>query len=399
MRIIHTADWHLGQRLAGRDRSEEHAQFLNWLIDTVEKEGADALVVAGDIFDTATPAQATMQLYFDFLTRLSRLEIPAVLVAGNHDSPAQLCAPGQLLKRLEIHVIGTPPEDPADAVIQFGKDLAVAAVPYLRERDLCRAAPGEHPEQRETRMRKAIAHYYERAARALQPLREQGIPVMATGHATLGGADIADGETEAEIGNIRQIDIGILPGDFDYVALGHLHMPQVVGTQGIYRYAGSPYTVNFGEAGQEKSVMLLDFKKGKGLTRARSIPTPVTRRLLRYTGSVDGITRWLETFDLVDDPLSAWLEIHVHETEAGVDREVRNLLESFPVEVLKVIIEREEKPLFDPGAIMASKLEQWKPVDVFQARCRVAGIEPESKEGKELATLFKILVEEHAENG
>ncbi|MFT5498364.1 MAG: exonuclease SbcD, partial [Kiritimatiellia bacterium] len=148
MRILHTADWHLGKLLMNRSRQAEHAAFLNWLLDTIRTEQVDALIVAGDIFDTGTPPNYALELFFDFCARLGDAGCQAVFTGGNHDSPATLRAPSAMLRRLGITLIGDVPADLNDAVVQL-KDRSGApgallcAIPFIRDGEARRSAPGE----------------------------------------------------------------------------------------------------------------------------------------------------------------------------------------------------------------------------------------------------------------
>jgi exonuclease SbcD len=157
MRILHTADWHLGARLVERDRLPEHAAFLDWLIETLRVEKIDALLVSGDVFDAANPPQDAVALYFDFLKRLADLKtVKAVITGGNHDSASHLNAPRELLKRFDVHVFGHAGEN---NVVDLGAAV-VAAVPFLRERDLRQATAGETITAVHEQVRAAIrAHY------------------------------------------------------------------------------------------------------------------------------------------------------------------------------------------------------------------------------------------------
>jgi exonuclease SbcD len=253
MRILHTADWHLGARLVERDRLPEHAAFLDWLIDTLRAEKIDALLVSGDVFDAANPPQDAVALYFDFLKRLADLKtVQAVITGGNHDSASHLNAPRELLKRFDVHVFGHAGENNA---VDLG-GAVVAAVPFLRERDLRQAAAGETITAVHEQVRTAIrAHYAEQLA-ACRDLA-QGRPVIAMGHLTVLGATTSDSERDIHIGNLGAVGADLFEG-FDYTALGHLHRPQKVASIETIRYSGSPIPLSFSEATDAKSVVLIE---------------------------------------------------------------------------------------------------------------------------------------------
>ncbi|MFM7603980.1 MAG: exonuclease subunit SbcD, partial [Prosthecobacter sp.] len=297
MRILHTADWHLGARLVERDRLPEHAAFLDWLLDTLRSEKIDALLVSGDVFDAANPPQDAVALYFDFLKRLADLQtVQAVITGGNHDSASHLNAPRELLKRFDVHVFGHAGET---NVVDLG-GVVVAAVPFLRERDLRQATAGETITAVHEQLRAAIRAHYAGQLDACRQLA-QGRPVIAMGHLTVLGATTSDSERDIHIGNLGAVGADLFNG-FDYTALGHLHRPQKVASLETIRYSGSPIALSFSEAADKKSVAVLD-------TQGMNIETlaiPTTRQLIRAT--VDRAT--LAT-DLQTVPAGSWAEITV----------------------------------------------------------------------------------------
>ena len=143
MKIIHTSDWHIGHALYGRKRNEEHEKFLAWLAELIRMRHADALIVAGDIFDSGSPGGSAEQLYYDFLTSIIKSECASVvIISGNHDSPRRLAAPSGILKNLDIHVVGLPAE-PEQHVIELKNNEGITkalccAVPYLRKNEMVR---------------------------------------------------------------------------------------------------------------------------------------------------------------------------------------------------------------------------------------------------------------------
>lgn len=310
MRILHTADWHLGARLVERDRLPEHAAFLDWLIGALRSEKIDALLLSGDVFDAANPPQDAVALYFDFLKRLADLKtVKAVITGGNHDSASHLNAPRELLRRFEVHVFGHA----GDNVVDLGGAVA-AAVPFLRERDLRQASAGETMTAVHEQVRAAIRDHY---AMQLAACREvaQGRPVIAMGHLTVLGAAASDSERDIHIGNLGAVGADIFTG-FDYTALGHLHRPQRVAGQETVRYSGSPIPLSFSEAADPKSVVVLDTQGMKIAT----LPVPVIHALVRITAR-----RATLTADLANVPAGAWAEVTVKldSPEPDLDRQVR----------------------------------------------------------------------------
>ena len=272
--ILHTSDWHLGRRLYGRMRYEEFEAFLSWLQETISAQKVDVLIVAGDIFDTMTPSNRAQALYYEFLGKVSKLCCEhIVIVAGNHDSPTFLDAPSKVLKFLNVHVIGTACDDLNDEVLVLDAidgtpHCIIAAVPYLRDRDVRGSHAGESMDCKDANVIKGIrAHYDEVASIAkarqehLSDAHQRHIPIIATGHLFAAGSKTTedDGVRDLYVGSLGQISADMFDDGFDYVALGHLHVPQRVGGCEHIRYSGSPIAMGFGEAKQQKQVLLVEF--------------------------------------------------------------------------------------------------------------------------------------------
>jgi exonuclease SbcD len=352
MRILHTADWHLGARLVERDRLLEHERFLDWLLDTLRAEKIDALLVSGDVFDAANPPQDAVALYFDFLKRLADLKtVQAVITGGNHDSASHLNAPRELLKRFDVHVFGHAGET---NVVDLG-GAVVAAVPFLRERDLRQATAGETITAVHEQLRAAIrAHYATQLAACRQ--RAQGRPVIAMGHLTVLGATTSDSERDIHIGNLGAVGADLFEG-FDYTALGHLHRPQKVASLETIRYSGSPIALSFSEAADKKSVVVLD-------TQGMNIETlaiPTTRQFIRAT-----VNRATLAADLQTVPAGSWAEITVklNAPEPDLDRQVREATAG-RFDVLKVLADLPITAV-TPWQPTGPALHDLQPRDVFR---------------------------------
>ena len=338
MRVLHTADWHLGQHfLTGQERTTEQQAFLDWLLLTVQAQGIEVLVVAGDIFDTQTPSYTAQELYYTFLVKMQGTCCrDIVVVGGNHDSPTMLNASRQLLRQLRIHVVGGVPTDPAEQVLHLaGADgrpgLVVCAVPFLRDRDIRLAVAGETLDDRQIRIRQSIAGHYAALADSAAVLgqREQNVPVLATGHLYAAGGEAREGaERDVHIGGLGVVGAEHFPAAFDYVALGHLHRPQVVGGRAHIRYSGSPVPLSFTEADDKQQVLLLEFK-GAGAPIITALPVPVARRLQRFHGSLDEVEAAILAYDNAAFPLVAWADVLVRSDEATaeVTRRVQAVLQ------------------------------------------------------------------------
>jgi exonuclease SbcD len=285
-RLLHTSDWHLGRPLYGRRRYGEYAAFLDWLAETTAREEVDVLAVAGDIFDSAAPAPRAQALYYRFLARLAGggRRVHVLIIAGNHDSPALLEAPGDLLAALDIHVAGTISRDGRLVTLrdEAGTPRLLAALaPYPRERDLRESEPGESLEDKERKLLEALAGHYRRLG-DLAGAAARETPKAALGHLFAAGGRTLDGDgvRPLYVGGLGQAPAEIFPPVFDYVALGHLHQAQVVAGQNRLRYSGSPLRLSFDEPEQSKSVTLVDFTPDGPAVRTLAVPVfQVLRRL------------------------------------------------------------------------------------------------------------------------
>ncbi|RSK33813.1 exonuclease subunit SbcD [Hymenobacter metallilatus] len=320
MRVLHTADWHLGQRfIQGNERTEEHRHFLEWLVQTVREQQVEVLVVAGDVFDTGSPSNQALELYYSFLLSLRQTGCrDVVVVGGNHDSPATLNAPARLLRHLRVHVVGCVPECFEEQVLvlddaQGRPGLVVCAAPFLRDRDVRLSVPGETAEEREARIKQGIADHYARLAEieTVWQLKDLGLPVLATGHLYAAGAAPSESERTIHVGNLGQVTADHFPAVFDYVALGHLHRPQRVGGREHIRYSGSPIALSFSEIDHPKEVVLVEFRANQS-PAFTSLPVPGARRLVRFHGTLDEVTHGLTTYDNTGYLLPAWAEVQVH---------------------------------------------------------------------------------------
>ncbi|MDQ8207086.1 exonuclease SbcCD subunit D C-terminal domain-containing protein [Coraliomargarita sp. SDUM461003] len=372
MKILHTADWHLGQNFFERDRLEEQSAFLDFLLQQIEIHAVDLLIIAGDLFDTANPPRAAEQLYFDFITRLHALKhCEAVIIGGNHDSAPHLDAPRTVLSKLNIHVIGSLPEALDDAVLSFergGHRLRIAAVPFLRDRDVRRAIEGESFDEMEARTKAGILRTYQDLATQIEGTRQPGEVLLATGHLTAVGGRVSDSERSIHIGNLGSIRAEQFPSLFDYVALGHLHEPQAVGNCEHIRYSGSPIPLSFSESAH-KEIRLLTLQDDQSLSQ-QGIPVPLARRLLRMEGSADTVLRAIDELIISGDELAPWIEVSLTEGDISplINDQIRAAAADKQAVVLKVGRKLRASPMA-PHPEQANKaISEWEPLAVFEKR-------------------------------
>ncbi len=320
MKILHTSDWHIGRLLYGQKRYDEFADFFNWLTKLIEERCINALIVSGDIFDTTTPSNRAQQLYYQFLCKIAASGCSHVVItAGNHDSPTFLNAPKELLLSLNIHVVGSITDNLEDEVIVLSDssgtpEAIVCAVPYLRDRDIRNVKPGESMEDKSTRLIQGVQkHYAEIEKIVTKKLENQdSITVIGMGHLfTAGGKTIKDdGVRELYVGSLAHVGKEAFPSNVDYMALGHLHVSQKVGQCEHIRYSGSPIPMGFGEANQEKSVVIVNFNNPDLNDHNLDIElcaVPCFQPLARITGTMDDIIKNID--ELKSKNSNAWLEI------------------------------------------------------------------------------------------
>ncbi|MCF6281496.1 MAG: exonuclease SbcCD subunit D C-terminal domain-containing protein [Candidatus Polarisedimenticolaceae bacterium] len=345
MKILHTSDWHLGRSLYGRKRYDEFDAFLTWLSETIQQEQVNVLLVAGDIFDTSTPSNHAQKLYYQLLCRVANSQCRHVIViAGNHDSPTFLNAPKELLRALDVHVIGTISESPEDEVLllhdQDGNpELIVCAVPYLRDRDIRTVEVGESIEDKERKLIEGIRGHYSSVCELAEQKRavlDVELPIIAMGHLfTAGGATVeGDGTRPLYVGSIAHVTSAIFPECIDYLALGHLHVPQKVSGSEVMRYCGSPLPMGFGEARQEKSLCLVAFA-GRAAT-VELIKVPCFQQLESIRGNWDEIASSILELSVTQS--HAWLEILYEGEEVITDLRERleEAISGSAMEILRV---------------------------------------------------------------
>ena len=377
MKLLHTSDWHLGRSLYGRTRYNEFAAFLDWLCHTIETEKVDILLVAGDIFDTSTPGNRAQELYYQFLCRVAGSSCchHIVITAGNHDSPSFLNAPKELLRVLNVHVIGALTENHEDEVLALGKDagdesVIVCAVPYLRDKDIRSVAAGESADDKSRKLREGVQNHYEQVVAIAEAKRTElsedrpgpatgatsaknPIPIIAMGHLFTAGAKTVDGDgvRELYVGSLAHIDKDGFSPEIDYLALGHLHVPQVVGGAEHMRYSGSPLAMGFGEAKQEKSVVLLEFNRqitqstpAANLSSATAapkpiitlLPVPIFQPLVSISDTLENIIAKINL--LKQESSRAWLEIEYTGTEliGNLREHIEESLAGSTMEIIRV---------------------------------------------------------------
>ena len=398
MKLLHTSDWHIGQKFMGKSREEEHKAFLSWLYEIIKKENIDVLIVAGDIFDTGNPANYALELYYNFLKQLFSIpNLYVIITAGNHDSISTLKAPKQLLEFMNVHVITSGDVDENELIPIYKEDklqAVICAVPFLRDSVVRKSISGQTTTQKESSLNDGIKqHYvdvYEEANSLINKLtKENNIPIIATGHLTTVGSRTSESERDIYIGGTLDIGSDFLGKYFDYVALGHLHINQSVGYNHV-RYSGSPIPLSFSESNQKKKINIVEFKNintDKNV-EVREIEIPQHRNLQVLKGNLESIKSELQT---IEDK-TTWIEIHLNdENPMFANQAIREYADELELIILAIKIDRSEKKL-EARELKVTSLDELIPEDVFKRRLEVEELE-DKQFVEELTLNFKQVVQ------
>ncbi len=338
MKILHTSDWHLDHRLYDRRRTDEHRAFLDWLCQTIIDREVDILIVSGDIFDNRTPTLDSKQLYFRFLTQLyeSRLSglskcRAVIITAGNHDSASFLETDKPILRYLNISVVAQRPEiiviPSSETSSPSDFPAIIVAMPFLSDVELRKSSPEESAEDKAVNLMLGLRSVYRSMATEAQTRQSELLqtypyaPIIATGHLFAQGSKSLGsdaGERDIYVGSLGQFPAGDFPQQFDYIALGHLHVPQTVGGEERIQYSGSPIPIGFGESGQTKRVIEVNWG-ADGIPVFTSLPVPQFQKLVQISESdKSAIEQRVKT--LVEESKQSdqcvWLEIVYRGVEA-----------------------------------------------------------------------------------
>jgi exonuclease SbcD len=404
MRIIHTSDWHLGHQLFGISREYEQKKFLEYLFYTLQETKADALIVAGDIFDTANPPAWAWRLLYQFLAKVKQQlpQLDLVLVAGNHDSPSKLDAPDHLLKAFDIHLVGGLPRNEDNSlnidklIIELtdasGEVAArVAAVPFLRPGDLDLASIADDCHDK---LIAGVERVYQQLADTLNDKNTPHQASIAVAHAYLVSSTISDmSERRILGGNQHALPIEMFSDNYDYAALGHLHKPQQLGGQAVH-YCGSPIPLSLSERDYKHQVKLVEFNQGR-LINVTSIIIPRTVDMLcipPQAQPLDDVLVLLENLNVEpqNDHLQPLLEVKVllDQPQAMLRDKISQALVGKAVRLVKITTAYREKSK-TPLAFEGKKLDQLKPEQVFSLKyLQQYGTTPPSEYIDAFATLL-----------
>ena len=349
MRILHTSDWHLGQHFMGKTRQAEHQAFCAWLIEQVRAHEVDALLIAGDVFDTGAPPSYAREQYNRFIVELRGTGCELVVLGGNHDSVAMLGESKTLLAQLGTRVIPGVCENLDEQLLVLHQrdgqpGALLCGIPFIRPRDVLQSQAGQSAQDKQQSLQQAIAqHYQDLHALAVAKRAELGdeLPIIATGHLTTVGASASDSVREIYVGSLEAFPTSAFP-PAAYIALGHIHRPQKVGGLEHIRYCGSPIPLSFDEAKQQKEVLLVELD-ASGLRGIQALPVPRFQPLLSLRGSLKELEVQIkQAAEQGSAEQPVWLEVLVGTDDYLSDLQLRiaALCEGLPVEVLRIRRER-----------------------------------------------------------
>jgi len=367
MKILHTSDWHLGQHFMGKSRRDEHKAFIVWLLALVDSESIDAVIIAGDIFDTGSPPSYAREMYHQLVLDMKARECQLVIVAGNHDSVSMLNESKSLLSYLDTQVSSQANLDDLESHViplndKNGEVSAwVCAVPYLRPKDVMKSAAGQSEQDKKLGLLQHIGDFYQQVfelACEKNKALKLPVPIIGTGHLTAMGGQVSESVRDLYVGTLEALPTSVFP-KFDYLALGHIHRAQAITKDGRFRYSGSPIPLSFDELGRNKSLVVIDtsafgdqalamdlFDERQEPIQLHTIPTfqpmqslkgnlkdvlkqiadlPLTESKTKGCSILEGKNLWLEVTVIADEYLS---DVHKRLVEA---------IEGKPIELLRVM--------------------------------------------------------------
>ena len=378
MKILHTADWHLGQLFHEYDRTFEHQAFLNWLLETIKTEKIDVLLVSGDVFDISNPSASSIKMFYSFLQNATRQNplLQIIITAGNHDSASRLEAPKPLLESSNIHIIGTI-EKNGDGSIDYEK-LTIPlrnksgeikswclAIPFLRIGDYPNVPNAENP------YAAGVTELYKEAFAFAKTKKSAEQTIIAMGHLHTNHAEVTDmDKTERLImGGVECINATAFDSEIKYVALGHIHKAQRIGGNEHIRYSGSPLPMSFSERNYKHQVVIFELENE--ITDLKSVEIPIVIPLLRIPLKAEPLEEVLLKLHQLpeknNDEQAPYLEIQVllEEPEPALRHKIDAVLKFKNVKLARIQPHYPNKTSASNEMVSHELLDELKPIDVF----------------------------------
>ncbi|OUS40148.1 exonuclease subunit SbcD [Oleispira antarctica] len=405
MRILHTSDWHLGQFFINKSRAAEHQKFIQWLFEQVEVQKVDAVIIAGDIFDTGAPPSYARELYNQFVIGMHQLGCQVVILAGNHDSVSTLNESKNILAQLNARVISSANPSCDEQILMLNNrqgdvGAILCAIPYIRPRDVVKSQADESGVEKQQALGQAIRDHYLQLfelAKEKQKKLENPVAIIATGHLTALGVKSSESVRDIYIGNLEAFPASSFP-PADYIALGHIHRPQIVAKSDHIRYCGSPIPLSFDELGSPKQVLVVEFKQAK-LVKITPLIVPLFQPMKVIKGDLESIEQQLLALDKTqadgNNELPIWLSIEVETQDYLNDLQARvqQISAKMNVEILQLRRARKQQQQ-QIERTNNEVLAELTPEDVFKRRLEQEDFNTPSEEQRKqrLMALFNKTV-------
>jgi exonuclease SbcD len=396
MKILVTADWHIGKRLHNEDLTEDMNLFFEWLLEQIKLNDVKYLLVAGDIFDNNNPSNESTRIYYAFLRKLSALNCKAIITAGNHDSPSFIDVPKDLLSEFDISVFGIfPGVDRLDEIFvplknDSGEVVAVvAAIPFLQDRFVRQVGEGEGAREIAEKIKQGMKSLFAQIGAALN-VSYPVIPKIGMAHLHAQGAQISEAEREIQIGNQEGISANDLD-QFDYLALGHIHTGQTV-LKGKIQYASSPISLGFSENRYQHKVVMLEIENNQ--IKESEIPVIKNRSLYQLKGTITEVEKFVK---LLKNKYKLQMLLDVLIEEDNYDPRVNdklneikeNLAVKNEIKIINTRIHFKDKTASRFSSTFdTNELNNLNPIDVFKSRINGRSEEEQTK----LIELFSAIL-------
>ena len=374
MKLLHTSDWHFGMTLGTGSYAEDQRHFLNELYELIRREGVQALLLSGDIYDSSVVSAEAIGLYNEAMTKLClELGITVISIAGNHDSAARLSSCRELLKGAGLHITGKVERDPVPVLLDGG-NVAVYSIPFFTRDEITALLPEKKDEIRNTET--AMLAYCNHIRENMDENRKN----IVLSHSLIVGSELSESDRSARVGFATAVSKDVFEG-FDYVALGHIHKPQAI--ENHIRYSGSPLKYSFGaEESQEKGVVLID----TDTMDVRFAPISPLRERRSVTGTFDEI---MAREDIRED----YLRLYVTDKYAGLEL-IGQLRERFPY-----LLEVYGKSLSEEGELSALTVEELEEMNEEDIMIKFLAENFSAEPTPEQLALFRDVLEWSREEG
>lgn len=289
MKVLHTSDLHIGKQLLKHKLHKVHQQFFEFLIETLIQEKIDLLLISGDIFDTRFPSTTSQEIFYNFLTDVVKKTSvkDTVIISGNHDSKKIVSLVSPLLSKFNIHIVTEKEVEKQILTLSYNGEpyCNVIAVPYLSESDIITSMDIHSDDEISQSFNEALKEHFEKCENIIEEKCNKDLPTILMAHLFTAGfnteIDKGDGVRDLYVGKLNVFDVNNFPKNIDYLALGHIHKPQILQKDDKFTYCGSPINLGFGEK-SNKHLVILDFNK-KDFTK-KLVNVPVLMPLLQIKG-------------------------------------------------------------------------------------------------------------------